>query len=200
MTKELLQQAHEMGFLRGVEWAERADLIIETKSAAYRRERDYDVATIVQPAATLMPDYPIFPSSARYEAQGHKHFWDADQMINYARVHGLNCMRSSAIAQPVQPGKTEAEKAAFARGMSCRPASSQPVQPEPCFCDANNIGAPGVSCGDCPTRDYKPVQPAEAWISEKGVQLLMKTEYNRGYAQGNHDAAHPAEQPVQPTD
>lgn len=24
----------------------------------------------------------------------------------------------------------------------------------PCFCDRMNIGAPGVSCGDCPTRDY----------------------------------------------
>lgn len=26
---------------------------------------------------------------------------------------------------------------------------------EPCFCDRNGIGAPGVSCGDCPIRDYK---------------------------------------------
>jgi hypothetical protein len=26
---------------------------------------------------------------------------------------------------------------------------------EPCFCDRNGIGASGVSCGDCPTRDYK---------------------------------------------
>lgn len=40
-----------------------------------------------------------------------------------------------------------------------------PVQ-ELCFCDANGIGEPGVSCGDCPTRDYKkppaaqPEQPA----------------------------------------
>jgi len=24
----------------------------------------------------------------------------------------------------------------------------------PCFCDARGIGVPGVSCGDCPTRDY----------------------------------------------
>ena len=33
----------------------------------------------------------------------------------------------------------------------------QPAQ-EACWCDQNNIGEPGVSCGDCPTRDYK--QPA----------------------------------------
>ena len=26
---------------------------------------------------------------------------------------------------------------------------------EQCFCDRNNLGKPGVSCGDCPTRDYK---------------------------------------------
>ena len=25
---------------------------------------------------------------------------------------------------------------------------------ELCYCDQNNIGTPGVSCGDCPTRDY----------------------------------------------
>ena len=25
---------------------------------------------------------------------------------------------------------------------------------ELCYCDQNNIGVPGVSCGDCPTRDY----------------------------------------------
>jgi len=24
-----------------------------------------------------------------------------------------------------------------------------------CYCDRNNIGVPGVSCGDCPERDYK---------------------------------------------
>ena len=34
---------------------------------------------------------------------------------------------------------------------------TQPAQ-ETCWCDQNNIGEPGVSCGDCPTRDYK--QPA----------------------------------------
>ena len=27
--------------------------------------------------------------------------------------------------------------------------------PELCFCDRNNIGEPGVSCGDCPNRDYR---------------------------------------------
>jgi hypothetical protein len=26
---------------------------------------------------------------------------------------------------------------------------------EPCWCDKQGIGEPGVSCGDCPTRDYK---------------------------------------------
>ena len=26
-----------------------------------------------------------------------------------------------------------------------------------CFCDRQGIGVPGVSCGDCPTRDYKQV-------------------------------------------
>lgn len=32
--------------------------------------------------------------------------------------------------------------------------------PEQCWCDEQGIGEPGVSCGDCPTRDYK--SPATA--------------------------------------
>ena len=32
---------------------------------------------------------------------------------------------------------------------------SAPQQAEPCFCDRTGLGEPGVSCGDCPTRDYK---------------------------------------------
>lgn len=35
-------------------------------------------------------------------------------------------------------------------GFGNMPAAPQ----EPCWCDKNNIGEPGVSCGDCPTRDY----------------------------------------------
>ena len=38
-------------------------------------------------------------------------------------------------------------------------AAAQPAQQQ-CWCDQQDIGAPGVSCGDCPTRDYK--QPAHA--------------------------------------
>lgn len=37
-------------------------------------------------------------------------------------------------------------------------AGGQPIFIEglkDCFCDRNNIGVPGVSCGDCPERDYK---------------------------------------------
>lgn len=42
-------------------------------------------------------------------------------------------------------------------GMEAEPLYTHP-QPkaEPCYCDKNGIGAPGVSCGDCPDRDYKP--------------------------------------------
>ena len=35
--------------------------------------------------------------------------------------------------------------------------------PEQCWCDEQNIGEPGVSCGDCPTRDYKHPATAPAW-------------------------------------
>lgn len=31
-----------------------------------------------------------------------------------------------------------------------------------CHCDRNNIGEPGVSCGDCPNRDYKPARDPAA--------------------------------------
>ena len=49
MNKELLQQAHKLGFMRGAEWANRSDLLVDTDSPAYFRERDYDVAAIAQP-------------------------------------------------------------------------------------------------------------------------------------------------------
>ena len=36
-------------------------------------------------------------------------------------------------------------------------------QAEPCYCDHMGIGVPGVSCGDCPNRDYAPpAAPAPA--------------------------------------
>jgi hypothetical protein len=43
-------------------------------------------------------------------------------------------------------------------GWTCKPlytALREAALDEPCFCDRNGIGAAGVSCGDCPTRDYK---------------------------------------------
>jgi hypothetical protein len=42
--------------------------------------------------------------------------------------------------------------------MTCGLAAPS-AQPEACFCDRNNLGVPGVSCGDCPTRDYKQAAP-----------------------------------------
>lgn len=33
--------------------------------------------------------------------------------------------------------------------------STPATAPEQCWCDEHGIGEPGVSCGDCPTRDYK---------------------------------------------
>lgn len=50
------------------------------------------------------------------------------------------------------------------RGYELQPlyaVSPQPKQEEPCFCDRTGLGEPGVSCGDCPTRDYKPKQEEE---------------------------------------
>jgi hypothetical protein len=47
---------------------------------------------------------------------------------------------------------------------------------EPCWCDKQGIGEPGVSCGDCPTRDYKrtagvnvgPAPQPAAWLTQSG--------------------------------
>lgn len=45
-----------------------------------------------------------------------------------------------------------------------RAALSAPATaPEQCWCDEQNIGEPGVSCGDCPTRDYKHPATAPVW-------------------------------------
>lgn len=43
-------------------------------------------------------------------------------------------------------------------------------QPEQCWCDEQGIGKPGVSCGDCPTRDYK--RPERKPMPENGAQYL----------------------------
>ena len=43
-------------------------------------------------------------------------------------------------------------------------AGAQPVQQEKCYCDERGIGEPGVSCGDCPTRDY--AAPVQAVVKE----------------------------------
>mgnify|MGYP003405135758 FL=1 len=61
-----------------------------------------------------------------------------------------------------------------------RDAKAQQEQPaqETCWCDQNNIGEPGVSCGDCPTRDYK--QPALSDLIE-----LAKV-YSQQYASPHH--------------
>ena len=51
--------------------------------------------------------------------------------------------------------------------------TAQPVQrADECYCDANNIGEPNTSCGDCPKRDYKdtaqPVQRAAPIAGRRG--------------------------------
>ena len=43
--------------------------------------------------------------------------------------------------------------------------------PDECFCDSTKLGAPGVSCGDCPTRDYG-AQPAPAPVQVDGAGEL----------------------------
>lgn len=52
---------------------------------------------------------------------------------------------------------------------TCPGCNTEGVQPcaetEPCWCDKQGIGQPGVSCGDCPTRDYK---QANAGVREDG--------------------------------
>lgn len=55
-----------------------------------------------------------------------------------------------------------------------RAALSAPATaPEQCWCDEQGIGEPGVSCGDCPTRDYKataPEQPKRKPMTTKDLE------------------------------
>lgn len=41
---------------------------------------------------------------------------------------------------------------------------------EDCFCDKQGIGAPGVSCGDCPKRDYKSAAASPAGVQGDGAE------------------------------
>ena len=59
---------------------------------------------------------------------------------------------------------------------------SEAEKQEPCYCDANGIGEPGVSCGDCPIRDYKkpPAEKQEpvAWMQSDHEHIsLWKDDY-----------------------
>lgn len=74
-----------------------------------------------------------------------------------------------------------------------------------CWCDAQGIGEPGVSCGDCPTRDYKSAAeltkpataPEPAWHDAPEVAALKaelertKNDYQRacGLVADMHAAA-----------
>jgi len=46
-----------------------------------------------------------------------------------------------------------------------------------CYCDRNNIGVPGVSCGDCPERDYKKSRDKVKSIGLLCAELKAKGEY-----------------------
>lgn len=56
MTKELMQQAHKLGFIRGVQWSGCSDLIDDTEGFVYLSERDDDIAAIAQPEQPVMSD------------------------------------------------------------------------------------------------------------------------------------------------
>ncbi len=48
-------------------------------------------------------------------------------------------------------------KAPIALHPAIKQAAREVIANEPCFCDRQQIGVPGVSCGDCP-RDYAPTK------------------------------------------
>ncbi|RYF31381.1 MAG: hypothetical protein EOO23_02770 [Comamonadaceae bacterium] len=50
-------------------------------------------------APFIAPEYPVFPPAALSYPSG-KQYWDADQMLNFAREHGLNCALASTPAVP----------------------------------------------------------------------------------------------------
>jgi len=50
-------------------------------------------------------------------------------------------------------------------------ASIKPAQKQnECWCDAMGIGKPGVSCGDCPTRDYAGQEP----LTDAEIEQFLK--------------------------
>ncbi|MEY2656186.1 MAG: hypothetical protein RLZZ524_3214 [Pseudomonadota bacterium] len=51
---------------------------------------------------------------------------------------------------------------------------------EPCFCDRMNIGEPGVSCGDCPTRDYKPTSGWKLVPVEPTPEMMKCADFIMG--------------------
>ena len=53
---------------------------------------------------------------------------------------------------------------------------------ETCFCDRNGLGEPGVSCGDCPTRDYKrPAQQEQAVVNQQLTTPILDHEKHQDF-------------------
>lgn len=71
-------------------------------------------------------------------------------------------------------------------------AAAQAAKPdETCWCDEQGIGEPGVSCGDCPIRDYKPAAQAakDAAVPDHAhmLQELLAVIHRDG---GHYTVAH----------
>lgn len=46
-SMQLLQKAHELGFLRAAGWVQRDDLFSDVGSPTYRKDRDHDLSTLI---------------------------------------------------------------------------------------------------------------------------------------------------------
>ena len=90
-------------------------------------------------------DYPPLPAGVLF---GSATYLLMKMWVNADRAQQSARHREELLAYEVTVGNLRA---------ACDKYSEAALlaQPEQCWCDTHNIGKPGVSCGDCPTRDYK---------------------------------------------
>jgi len=84
--------------------------------------------------------------------------YELSQAIDNLLTKAADMLESDA--QPATSDEWLANCPQSMRDLANRIKAEMAVPQELCWCDANNIGEPGVSCGDCPTRDYAAPQPA----------------------------------------
>ena len=102
--------------------------------------------------AAALPEGTQLYTHPAPSAESSKAALSDDDIRRCAEAAGFNLTPTANLLYTVRGN--HAQLVNFARAILARAGIGESRR-EPCYCDKQGIGEPGVSCGDCPTRDYK---------------------------------------------